>query len=370
MPELSPQQVQALRMRAQGLHPQYPPALLVDPVRAVVGIQAQQSAAMLLALRARVASLTAADLDKAIAGERTLVRSWLMRGTLHLVASEDVYWMNALLAPSFIPKGKGRRTQLGLDDATAAKGLKAIRAILAQESPLNRTQIVERLAAHGVVLDRKTQAPIHLIGLAALEGILLLGPDQPNGETTYVPAETWLRNTPSLSQDEALEQLARRYLNGYAPATAKDFAAWSGLTLTGAKKAWHGLQNELVEVQVESKTLWLPEAPVIPEERELSVRLLPAFDAYLLGYADRGLVVLPAHQPEVYHGGQTVPVVLVDGLAAGTWRYKRQGKRLSITVHPFDDFPPAVRDQIAAEADDIARLWESKAAVSYSTQPL
>lgn len=370
MPELSPEQVRALRLRAQGLVPRISRDDLDLAVYAVGGIQAQQPAAMLLALRARVASLTAADLDNAIVDERTLVRSWFMRGTLHLVASEDFHWMNALLAPTFISKGKGRRAQLGLDDATAAKGLKAIRAILAQESPLNRTQIVERLAAYGVVLDRKTQSPIHLIGLAALEGILLLGPDQPNGDTTYVPVETWLRNLPPFSKNQALEQLARRYLNGYAPATVKDFAAWSGLALTDAKKAWHGLQTELVEVQVEGKPLWLPEAALIPEERESSVRLLPAFDAYLLGYADRDLVVSPAHQPEVYHGGQTVPVVLVDGLAAGTWRYKRQGKRLTVTVHPFEEFPSAVRDHIVVEADDIARLWESKAAVSYSTQPL
>ncbi|MEP7293350.1 MAG: winged helix DNA-binding domain-containing protein, partial [Chloroflexota bacterium] len=252
----------------------------------------------------------------------------------------------------------------------AAKGLKAIREILSDGEPLTRGEIVERLAAQGVVLDRRTQAPIHLIGLAALEGIVCLATDTPTGETTYPLAEKWIRQGKTLARDEALAELARRYLKGYAPASTRDFAGWSGLALTDAKRAWEGLKGELVEAEVEGNLLWMPEAAKKPGKTEMSVRLLPAFDAYLLGYADRALLVAKQHQSEVYHGGQTVPVVLVDGLAAGTWRYKRQGKRLEITVHPFEEFDGSVRELIAEEADDIGRFWGVKASLAYSEKPV
>ncbi|MFN8560851.1 MAG: crosslink repair DNA glycosylase YcaQ family protein [Anaerolineae bacterium] len=154
MADLAVGQVRALRVRAQGLHPQHSRDDLVAAVRAVGGIQAQQSAAMMLALRARVAGLTTADVNAAIeSGE--IARTWLMRGTLHLVAADDLRWMLALLAPVFIPKGRSRRAQLGLTDDIVDKGLNAIRAILAGSAPLTRGEIVARLAERGIALDRR-----------------------------------------------------------------------------------------------------------------------------------------------------------------------------------------------------------------------
>jgi hypothetical protein len=100
------------------------------------------------------------------------------------------------------------------------------------------------------------------------------------------------------------------------------------------------------------------------------VRLLPAFDTYILGYADRDDLVPPEHQHKVYHGGQTVPAVLIDGVVSGVWRYKRQGKRLQVTVHAFEPFYPAIQHQIAEEAEDIGRFWETPVLVSYSPNPL
>ncbi len=372
MAEFSPEQVRDLRLRAQGLQPQFPRKALVDAVRAVGGIQAQLTAAMQLALRARVKGVTVADINAALAEEKSLARSWFMRGTLHLVTADDLHWMSALFSPGLIAKGKGRRVQLGLDAEASAKGLQAIRAILEQKSPLTRGEIVERLVEHGVTLDRRSQAPIHLISLAALEGILCLGPDTSSGESTYVLLDDWLKPRKPLPRDQALAELARRYLAGYAPASSKDFAAWSGLTLTNAKHAFKLLQadDKLLEAQVVGKSLWLPQsASAAKHAPESTVRLLPAFDTYLLGYADRELLVAAKYQKQIYHGGQTVPVVLVDG-AAGVWRYQKQGKTLKITVHPFEGFDATIEHRIAEETEDIGRLWESKVALSYSTKPL
>jgi hypothetical protein len=190
----------ALRTQAQGLRARLPRASLIDAVRAVCGINAQLRSAMLLALRARVAGLKPGDVEEAIAADHTLVRSWVLRSTLHLLPAEDLRWLVALLGPIFVPKGRGRRLQLGLDEDKAASGLTGIRAILKETEPLTRGDIVERLADRGVKLDRRSQAPIHLIAYAALNGLICLGPDRA-GESTYVLVDKWIKRQKLLSKD-------------------------------------------------------------------------------------------------------------------------------------------------------------------------
>jgi hypothetical protein len=146
------------------------------------------------------------------------------------------------------------------------------------------------------------------------------------------------------------------------------------LTQTDAKQAWKLLRDkgELAEVHVDERTLWRlkSDAVRVPDPAKHAVRLLPAFDTLILGYADRNDVVAPEHQHEVYHGGQTVPVVLVDGLAAGVWRYKRQGKRLSITVHLFEPVASSIKEVVAEEAEAIGRFWGAKISIAYSAHPV
>ena len=145
-----------------------------------------------------------------------------------------------------------------------------------------------------------------------------------------------------------------------------------GLTLGDAKQGWELLRgrDELIEVNVEGLTLWSSAAKAKPLSRSTrsssAVRLLPAFDTYLWGYSDRDHVVPPKYQHQVYHGGQVVPVVLVDGAAAGVWRYERKGKRLNITVRPFESFSRSVQQLIAEEAEDVGRFFDSPVALSYS----
>jgi hypothetical protein len=328
---------------------------------------------MLLQLRARVSGLSVEEIDDAIGKSRRLVRTWAMRGTLHLLPVEDVGWLGTLLGPIFVAQDRGRRLQLGLDDEATAKGLNAIRAILSNGEPLTRGQVVDKLEREGLTLERRSQAPIHLIRLAALNGLVCLGPERSNGESTFTLIDRWIEPGQSLTKEQALAELARRYFEGYGPATPQDLAAWAGLTLTDAKRGWASVrdQGRLTEVRVEERVLWQLASPSGEVHRSSSsepvVRLLPAFDPYVLGYADRGDVVLREHQHRVYHGGQTAPVILVDGLASGVWRYERQGTRLQIAVHAFEPFDPPILRMIAAEADDIGRFWKAPVSVSYST---
>ncbi|CRK60094.1 hypothetical protein [Alloactinosynnema sp. L-07] len=303
------------------------PVSVADSVRRVVGLQAQDVRANRLAVRARTDGLTRADVDAAVA-DGTVVRTWAMRGTLHMLAAEDAGWVVALLGPRFAHGLRGRRAQLGLTDDICARGADVIAE--AAKTPKSRAELVDALAAEGIEIDPKTQAPAHLIGYAALTGVIRRGPDRSDDEPTYVRLE----ESPTLDEAKALARLAERYVVGHAPATAEDFAAWSGLPLGKARAAFTGAEPN-------------------HQDPGRVVRLVGHFDAYLLGYRDRTLAVPAAYAKRIQAGGGFVmPAVLVDGRAVATWRRAR-GR---IEIEPFGTLPKGIEGAIDQEIADIARF--------------
>jgi hypothetical protein len=186
-----------------------------------------------------------------------------------------------------------------------------------------------------------------------------VGPDV-DGKQTYCPVSEWAGKQEHRTGDRALEELCLRYLRGYGPADARDFAAWSGLPVAEAKKGLDMAKDngDLRAVVIEDRLLWSPEAERSAYSGPV-VNLLPAFDSFVLGYADREYLVPGQYRKEVYHGGQTVPVVLVDGMAAGVWRYERQGKAIAIAVRPFGHFDRETAEGVEREAADIGRFFGS-----------
>jgi winged helix DNA-binding protein len=371
MPTLTEHHARLIRMRGNCLHPRLSRDQLVTVVSKVGGINAQSNPAMLLALRARVEGLAIHDVIDAITTDRTLVRSWLMRSTMHLVTAEDFMWMSRLFGPIFAQGGRRRRLELGLTDEICTRGVDAIREILSNKSPLTRGEIVERLAKYDIILDRKTQSPINLIGLAAHQGILCIGPVNTDGEDTYVLIDQWVGSKPDTDWIETLEALAVSYIHGYGPVSFEDFAGWSHYPKAGAKIGRErAISNgDYVGARCSSKVLYAAAAELrsFTPPRKPIVRLLPAFDALILGYADRDLLVERRYHKEIYHSNQTVPAILVDGLVAGTWRYQRQGKRMEIRVRSFDSFTNRVMEDIKAEADDIGRFFDLPATLIAET---
>ncbi len=180
---LSINQLLLLRMRAQHLTPQPPGATpsAAHIVKEMCGIQAQEAPAAALALRARSTGLVAADVERARIEQRTIIRAWGQRGTLHLLATEDFGWLLPLFGPIFIAGDRRRREELGLDEDTCARGIGILRDVLANHGGAinrapTRAEIFEQLAAHGVHLEG--QARPHLLGRAALEGVICFGPDR------------------------------------------------------------------------------------------------------------------------------------------------------------------------------------------------
>jgi hypothetical protein len=338
-------------------------------VGALAAVPAQSTSAARLAVRARTAGTagaTAAGVDRACA-RGTLVRTWAMRGTLHMLAAADVRWIVGLFGPVFAAAGRRRRQQLSLDDATCERGLAAIHAALSREAPLTRAGLVARIADEGVVVDTHTQAPAHLVAYAAMRGLICRGPDLDRDEPTYVLLDDWVPRGATRDGDEALAELARRYLAGHAPAAEADLRAWSGLPAAAARRAFALIADELTEVRLGGAAGYVPATMDLDPPAERVVRLLGAFDPYLLGYRGRELALDGRYAKRIQAGGGIIhPAVLVDGRVVGTWRVERTGsaRPVAIRVEAFGRLPRGSRAPLEAEAEDVGRFLGGPASLA------
>ncbi|HEY2948903.1 MAG TPA: winged helix DNA-binding domain-containing protein [Micromonosporaceae bacterium] len=350
--------IRRLRTRAQRLAGERP-ARVTTAVAAVTAVPAQSTPAARLAVRCRADGATAATVDRACA-RGSLVRTWAMRGTLHVLAAADVRWVVALLGPIFAAAGRRRRLQLGLDDATSERALSAIRAALAGSAPLTRADLVARVVDDGIAVDVDTQAPAHLVAYAAMRGLICRGPDLARDEPTYVLLDEWVPGDAPRDGDDALAELARRYLAGHAPAADRDLAAWSGLPASAARRGFALIADELREVRLGGATAYAPSTMELQPPADPVVRLLGAFDPYLLGYRGRELALDARYARRIQAGGGIIhPAVLVDGRVVGTWRLSRTGRaeaEATIRLEPFARLPRGVLDALEAEAADVGRF--------------
>ena len=311
-----------------------------DVVRHLLAVQAQDIGSAPLGLRARATGLTAADVAAA-RHDRSVVRAWGPRGTLHLIAREDLGWLTSLVRRTSVTHVMTRLRQEGITGEVADL-LSATEVALAGQGPLTKAQVGTRLARRGV--DAHGQAIVYLAFLACLHGRAVLGPDAGN-KPTYVHAADWLGDVirPERDADRALAELARRYLVARGPAGPEDLAAWTKLPLRDARSAFRLAADDLREVETSTGPMWCLRRPA--PGRAAPLRLLPAFDEYLLSWRDRGLVLPERYAKRVCPGGGVIrPVVVVDGTVVGTWR---QGTG---AVELFGDAPAGALRRETADA--------------------
>ncbi len=347
---MSPQELRALRLQAQLLNHERA-GDVATAVRRMVALQAQSTPAARLAVRSRSIGLTRDDVDRACS-EAAVVRTWAMRGTLHMLAADDVRWIIRLLGPHFTRMGKRRRDQLGLDPDTCRRGLAAIERALAGSRPLTRAELMAAIAAEGVAIDPTDQAPAHLVHYAATFGLICRGPEVGADEPTYVLLDEWVPPAPALERDEALARLARRYLAGHGPATSADLATWSGLPMPDARAALGHIAEDLVDLDVAGTPMVTLASTDLATGRDTPPRLLGRFDDYLLGYRGRDLILDPAHAKRILDGGMIQAAVVVTGRIVGTWRLERR----EIAVRPFTTLPRGSRRALRQEAADVGRF--------------
>ena len=368
-----------MRFASQGLdvgvEAQKSGGAVLDVVRLSAGLQAQDMNTAPLQVRARSLDTKVGDVWNSLSETRHIVRTWAMRGTLHIVPAEDHKWLTALLGPSSFSAGRGRRKELGLDESTLYKAFESFATFFTQEGPLTRQKLAEMLALEGIRVEN--QAIHHIVRSGGFLGYITHGPLLDGKTETFVPADEWLAGVerPELDREEALARLASRYVRAFGPTTSRDFAVWSGLPLRDARAGWEAISGELVEVEVEGEGMWVDEGRIALQDQDFrfrgnddthppsrSVRLLGFFDTYLLGYRGRGLAVGAEHLSRVNAGGGMIrPVVTIDGLAVATWSWTRLsgGRGLEISVEAFAGMEGAlasVMDAVRGEVRDIGRF--------------
>ncbi len=344
-------EVVAERLRAQLLAG--PPAR--DPVavaRRLLAVQAQDPRGARLAIRARTRGLTAADVDRALSEDRSLLVSWLNRGTLHLLASEDYRWLHPLTTPQLQTGNARRLAQEGVSPAAADRGVRAIERALAENGPLTRAQLRERIAAARV--PTAGQALVHVLMLATLRGLAVRGPVL-GGEHAYALVEDWLGKQAPVERGRALAELARRYLAGHAPADERDLARWAGVTLRDSRA---GLASIATEVRVrEDGLLELAGRRARTKAQRLpGPRLLGSYEPLLLGWRSREEIV-GANKTLVTTNGLFRPFALVRGRAAATWRL-RGGE---IALDPFVRLSAAERAELESDGEEVLRYLFAEA---------
>lgn len=325
-----------------------------DIARAICGAQAQELPAARLHFRARHPSLIAADVERARTEERSLIRLWLMRNTAHLIATDDLPWMRPLFAPLMEAFNRRCLGQLGVDANTQARALSGIGRHLGRHGPLTRSELSERLERSGIPMDPRRRG--HIFPLAVSTGLACLGPGD-GGSMQLVAAEDWLGTVRDHGREQALAELARRYFAAFGPATEADFAGWAGLSLRDVRAGMTAIASELREAPVAGVAAWQPKGRAPRVAADDLVRLLPAYDTYLMGHRERRFIAPDRSWAEIGPGGGILrPTITLRGTAVGTWRLRRAGRRLEAELLPFGQLPPGVLAAVEGELDDISRF--------------
>ena len=332
----------ALRLAAQGLtRPARSPG---EVVRHLLAVQAQDLRGARLSVRSRSTGVTAADVDAAL-GDRSLVVSWLNRGTLHLVAAEDYRWLHPLTTPQLLTGNARRLRQEGVSAEQAERGVGVVTRAVRAGAVRTRAELRARLDRAGV--PTAGQALVHVLLLASLRGLVLRGPVV-DGEQAFVSVRDWLGEEPAaLDRDEALSRLAGRYLAAHGPADAADLARWAGVPLGDARRGLAAIGSELVER--DDGLVDLPRrrsAGAMP-----APRLLGPFDPLLLGWVSREAVVGP-HRQVVTTNGLFRPVALSDGRVVATWGLAAG----TVTLTCLEPVAAEVLDRLRTDAAAVLRF--------------
>jgi Winged helix DNA-binding domain len=367
MTRVAAAKVLGLRVHRHRLDRRAPAGSLVDVTRELCGVHAQLAASAELALWARVEGLRRDEVREALEQERTLVKTWAMRGTLHLLAADDLPLYVAVLGPRWDDPGGAWLRGFGVTRKQYAAILEGVPRTLGAR-PKTREQLADALGELGgaKLREKLLSGWGALLKPSARRGDLCFGPNR-GRNVTFVRPDRWLRGFRRLDQVEGLREVVRRFLAAYGPATGDDFTRWLGFRGAEGKRMLRELGDELVEVEVAGQAAWLLAddlARLKGASAPKSVRLLPAFDPYVVGFRPRSLLVDPEHEARIFRPQAWFsPVVLVGGRAVGIWERERRSARVEVHVQPFGRLSAATRRALAAEADRLGEFLDAPAAL-------
>lgn len=375
MKSLKWHQVNAWRLSQHCLSPRLKRQDFVKAVTRTGGIQAQVMSAAELALWARVNGLSPQDVRAALWQERTLVKTWAMRGTLHLIAASDLPLYVAARRMHADRNWLKYFTYYGITPAQYEAFLVAVPQVLGRE-PMTREELAIAVARHigAPKLGKRLLASSwgSLWKPSALRGDLCFGPNR-GRSVTFVRPSAWLGGTgQSVEPHLALQEMARRYLRAYGPATPEDFARWwdGGARIVPARKLFQSIEDELEAVKIEGQqTLALRVTLESLQGLEVSgsVNLLPLFDAYVLGLGREVAPLLPkAYKSQVFRPqGWISAVVLVDGYMKGVWEYNIRRSQTIVKAHLFASPTASIQKGIEAEVERLSAFLNTQVALEY-----
>jgi hypothetical protein len=304
---------------------------VAETVRALLAVQAQDFAQAVWAVGLRTPGAVRADVLAALASG-AVVRSAPIRGTLHFLAAEDLRWMLGLTAERTLASARTRFAELGLDADTFERAAQVAAVELAGGVALSREEFLAVLRAAGI--STEGQRGYHLIFHLSHRALVCWGPPRGN-QQALVLVDDWIPHTIELDRPAALREFAVRYFTGHGPATERDFAWWTKLTLADARAAIALARDALSEYTLDGHTFWGTDSTAAAGAE--TVHLLPGFDEYLLGYQDRSLVLDEDHVQQVIPGKNGIfqPIVVAAGSVIGTWRKVDAAGATSTSIYPF-----------------------------------
>jgi len=301
-------------------------------------VQAQDYLGALWAVGLRLTEARDRDVERALE-EGKIVRTWPMRGTLHFVAAPDVRWMTELLAPRAAKAAASRLRALGIDEPVLARA----RRVLVKH--LEGGRRLTRPAAYRVLEREKIATAatrgLHVLWRLAHDCLLCFGP-RAGKQQTFVLFDDWLPQAKGLPREEALAELALRYFTGHGPATVHDFAWWSGLKVSDAHLAIHLAGKRIDEESIDGRRHWFGGSSTRSPTSRTRAHVLPAFDEFLVAYANRAAAIDPADSVHLNAGGGILnPAIVVDGRVVGIWRRRFEGREVRFALAPFSDLSKA-----------------------------
>jgi hypothetical protein len=361
------EQVHLWRLEQHHLLDRAAPQQMLQVVTRLGGVHAQLMPSAELSLQARVDKLAPSTLQDALWNQRSLVKTWAMRGTLHLLPAAELPLYVAGRAALPLRRPPSYFTYHGVTHAEYEAILATVPEVLGA-APMTREQLAGAVAQRTRMPDLRA---VLLSGWGALlkpsafRGEICFGPNQ-GQNVTFVRPRDWIGDWNEVEPHAALQEIARRYLSAFGPAMPEDFARWWGIDAAPARKLFRSLGHELVNVAVEGRQGWAPAGEMERMQgagAPRCVRLLPQFDAYVVGIARDSEAILPSqHKARVYRPqGWISAVVLVDGRIAGVWEHEQARSKLLVKVRLFEPLAADIEEDLQVEARRLGEFLGSEA---------
>jgi hypothetical protein len=369
IPVVAPEQIESFRLRRHHLLDLKP----ADPVsicRDVCGIQAQVMAAAYIQFWARNHAITKLAIQDSLRKSRALVKTSLMRQTLHIIPADEFSLYVSGQRSARIAGALRIMAKFGIDRQEADALTSLILNVLAS-GPLDRPAINAAIRPRVSKRVRSWMEQVwSILRIPFAEGLVCYGPEE-GSQVRFVRVDNWLPKSTLISETQAQIQLLRKYLRAYGPANVHDFSHWAGIPMATSRNAFAELKHELREVGVGGKTREiLQEDLAILTRRNANsaeVRLLPLFDPYLLAHAEKHHLVESSHYKRVYRNqGWISAVVLINGRIGGTWSYWSEGKKVAVEMKPFKKLQSSTRKSIELEVASLSSFFIKEVEIRYA----